>query len=189
MNRPLSFDADLVPIDAGAFTKGCRLIAKTIRVRADAQWDDEDFTLKFLSFVEEFPEVNGRQFLWCCERWIQAQTGDFLRFPTWRQLMVPLYRTEQGLANRSWGFRDDLPNPLLPTAQQKALLPERGRSLLPAPDPTNSQAYAVVGGGAPQLPPAEPRGLSSKKLTTKEWREHIERCKAEAARARDAAQP
>lgn len=166
-------------LDAASFTKGCRLIDKAIRTRADASWDPEDFTLKFASFSSEFPEVNSRQFLWCCECWIQAQGDGFLRFPSWKQLMAFLYRTENGLANRSWGPKPDLPPLAQFSADQRRLLPAAARSVLPPPDPANAEAYAVVGRGAvegPLLPEAPGRFLThaeASALTEELWQQHL----------------
>lgn len=166
-------------LDASFFVKGCSLIAKHLRTRADAGWDDDDFTLKYVSFSEAFPEVNDRQFLWCCERWIQSQRQDFLRFPAWNELMAPLYRCEEGLANRSWGPRQGLPQHLRFSPEQLQLLPQAVRSVLPPPDARNAEAYRITGrGGAPGplLPEELPKQLapgSETLLTDEEWASHL----------------
>ena len=160
-------------LDPEAFTRGCRMIERHIRTRADAAWSTEDFKLKFVSFGTDFPEVSTPQFLWACERWIQAATGEFLRFPTWRQLMVPLYRCQGGMPNRAWGFKEDLPRSLQPTRQQLAMLPP-GSNPIPPDGAENPAAYHLVAAGSDGqrlLPPADPvpRGLTPEK-----YREHLQ---------------
>ena len=144
-------------LDPKAFVKGCTLVANHIRTRADCKWDEEDWKLKYASFGDDFPEVSSIQFLWACERWIQIQgAGNFLRFPTWNELMAPLYRCENGLANRSWGPKEDLPKSVRFSTDQCLLMPTRPHSIAPAPDPQNAQAYEVVGLGAKYLPQLTP---------------------------------
>ncbi len=128
-------------LDPEAFTRGCRMIERHIRTRSEVTWSPEDFKLKFVSFNSEFPEINTSQFLWACERWIQKTDDEFLRFPTWRQLMVPLYRCENGIANRSWGPRPDLPRSVQFTAEQLDQLPPAVQSVEPYPDPIVARAY------------------------------------------------
>jgi hypothetical protein len=158
-------------LDPEAFTRGCRMIERHIRTRADATWSTEDFKLKFVSFSTDFPEVSTAQFLWACERWIQGATGEFLRFPTWQQLMVPLYRCSGGIPMRAWGFKEGLPRSLQPTQQQLALLPSRPTSLPPA-GADNSAAYSLFAAGK------EGRRLltaakASAGLTVQQWHEHL----------------
>ena len=158
-------------LDPAAFTRGCRMIERHIRTRADAAWSTEDFKLKFVSFSSDFPEVSTPQFLWACERWIQGATGEFLRFPTWQQLMVPLYRCSAGIPSRAWGFKESLPRSLQPTQQQLAMLPA-GLGPTPPNGAENPAAYSLVAAGAQQrlLPAAAPDSLS---LTPQQWDEHL----------------
>lgn len=160
-------------LDPETFTRGCRMIERHIRTRADAAWATEDFKLKFVSFGTDFPEVSTPQFLWACERWIQQATGEFLRFPTWQQLMVPLYRCQSGLPNRAWGFKEDLPRSLQPTRQQLALLPSGSGSTTPD-GAENPAAYHLVAAGSdsPRLLPAPVRHPQG--LTEETWREHLQ---------------
>lgn len=181
-------------LDAKFFVKGCALIAKHIRTRADASWDDDDFTLKYVSFSDAFPEVNDRQFLWCCERWIQSQRPqEFLRFPTWNELMAPLYRCEEGLANRSWGPREGLPQHLQFSPEQLQLLPRAVRSVLPPPDPRNTEAYRLTGRArapGPLLPEADPTLLApgaETLLTEEQWANHLQKLEERRAERRAAA--
>ena len=160
-------------LDPEAFTRGCRMIERHIRTRADAAWSTEDFKLKFVSFSSDFPEVSTPQFLWSCERWIQGATGEFLRFPTWRQLMAPLYRCDAGLPNRAWGFKEDLPRSLQPTRQQLAMLPP-GSGPSPPGDGENPAAYRLViadGNGQSLL---EPAGPVPRGLTPERYRQHLQ---------------
>jgi len=78
--------------------------------------------------------------MWAAEQWIQGLGPDtFKRYPTWKELTAPLYRTENGIANRSWGFRKELPPVHLPA---------------PA-DPQNGAAYLPFeSNGQPSLPSA-----------------------------------
>jgi hypothetical protein len=158
-------------LDPEAFTRGCRMIERHIRTRADAAWSTDDFKLKFVSFGTDFPEVSTPQFLWACERWIQGATGEFLRFPTWNKLMVPLYRCSDGIPMRAWGFKEDLPRSLQPTRQQLAMLPSRPPSLPPAgaEDPAAYSLVAAGSDGQRLLPAAE----ASRGLTAEQWRMHL----------------
>jgi hypothetical protein len=158
-------------LDPEAFTRGCRMIERHIRTRPDAAWDTEEFKLKFLSFSIDFPEVSTPQFLWACERWIQDATGEFLRFPTWQQLMVPLYRCQGGMPNRAWGFKADLPRYVQPTSQQLAMLPAVSGAIVPK-GAENPAAYhlAAAGNGQRLLPAHAPRRRG---LTPDEWEQHL----------------
>jgi len=160
-------------LEPEAFTRGCRMIERHIRIRADAVWSTEDFKLKFVSFSSDFPEVSTPQFLWACERWTQGATGEFLRFPTWSKLMVPLYRCQSGVPNRAWGFKEDLPRSLQPTRQQLAMLPS-GLALPPPDGAENPAAYSLVaaGGDGQRLLPA---GASdSQSLSRKDWIKYLQ---------------
>ena len=53
--------------------------------------------------------------------------------------MSPLYRCENGLANRNWGFKDELPQLVAPKPEQLAMLPappQKPTALPPAEQPT-----------------------------------------------------
>lgn len=146
-----------------AFFLGCDLIFAQLRLKEADRWSEGVALLKLASFTTAFPEVNDRQFLWACEQWCQGVTNGsgFRCFPPWVELVAPLYRRENGLANRSWGFNPNLPHALLPTAQQIAMLPRQRRSLVPTDDPAhdrwlppaNTTAWSTPGGITKQLPP------------------------------------
>jgi hypothetical protein len=159
------------------FEAVCSMVAAQLRIKESDRWGETITKLKFVSFSSEFPEVSTQQLLWSAEQWIQQTAGkDFLRYPTWRELLSPLYRCEGGLANRSWGFREELPNHLLPTAAQKALLPSRSRSTLGAPDPVNADAYRLVGAAAQSqklLPATEPQQFVARRLTVAEYEDYL----------------
>jgi hypothetical protein len=125
-----------------SFLSVAEMIAAQLRIKEADRWSAQICQLKYVSFLSEFPEVTDRQLLWSAEQWLQGTGGkDFLRYPTWRELMAPLYRSENGLANRTWGFRPDLPAMCKPTADQLRQLPGSPRSLAAAPDPHNAEAY------------------------------------------------
>lgn len=158
------------------------MLASFMRLKEADRWTPHICQLKFASFCSEFPEVNEKQFVWAAEQWLQS-TGlkDFLRYPTWRELMAPLYRSENGLANRSWGFRHDLPPMFLPTADQLALLPAAPRSMTAAPDPQNAAAYVPFETTElPALPPEHPKTG----LTPEKWADYLNYLAEEDARAK-----
>lgn len=127
-------------LQAKSFFVGCEVIFSHLRLKESDRWSETVALLKLASFTEAFPEVNDGQFLWACEQWVQgAIGGKFHNFPTWRELMAPLYRRENGLANRSWGFNPSLPPFLQPTAQQLLMLPKARESLLPCEDPSQER--------------------------------------------------
>ena len=168
-------------LDAETFLAGVEMIQQQLRIKRDDQWSTVVCTLKYTSFCSEFPEVQSHQFFWACERWIQMFSAkDFATFPTWQELMVPLYAAENGRANRSWGFKRDLPAYVAPTESQKALLPERPRSIAGAADPLNRDAYEVV-----ITPRSEPQhllpqgGLSENGLTAEQWAKYLRELEAE----------
>ena len=146
------------------------MIAGHLRMKEGDRWTPHVCRLKFHSFQSQFPEVNEAQLMWAAEMWIQSlNPAAFARFPTWRELMAPLYRTEGGLANRSWGFREDLPPFARPSAAQLAQLPPK-RSMLPPPDTGNPEAYVpfeVDRRELPLLPMAEAG------LTPRRWKQHL----------------
>lgn len=138
------------------FIAVCEMIASHLRIREADRWSQGGTAeLKYVSFRSQYPEVNDTQFLWCGEQWIQDCPAGFVRYPTWRELMVYLYRSEGGQANRSWGFRDDLPDFVAPTLEQRRMASGPLRPLLSAPDRTNTDAYVVIG----RAGEAERRGL------------------------------
>lgn len=154
------------------FLAVAEMVAAQLRIKDADRWSAHICQLKFVSFTTEFPEVSDAQFLWAAEQWLQS-TGDrdFIRYPTWRELMVPLYRSENGLANRSWGFRDNLPPMCQPGPQQLALLPRQARSIAASPDPNNAAAYVPF---ETQQHPVLPPGLDEAiGLSPRQWAEYL----------------
>lgn len=150
------------------------MVAAHLRVKDIDRWSPHVCRLKFHSFTTEFPEVNETQFMWAAEQWIQNCGPGFTRYPTWRELMAALYRTENGVANRSWGFRAELPAFLTPTAEQLAMLPARAMSIAAAADSTNAQAYVpFTATDHPLLPPAADE---LPMLTEQLWQEYLKHC-------------
>jgi hypothetical protein len=154
------------------FLAVAEMVASQLRIKEADRWSPQICQLKYVSFCSEFPEVSDAQFLWAAEQWLQTTGGrEFLRYPTWRELMVPLYRAENGLANRSWGFRPDLPTLCHPTDEQLRLLPAAPRSIALPPDPTNGDAYVpFMTEELPCLPPAADEGPG---LTPKKWADYL----------------
>ncbi|MEB3360684.1 MAG: hypothetical protein VKI42_01015 [Synechococcaceae cyanobacterium] len=154
------------------FLAVAQMVAGHLRLKEADRWSPHVCRLKYHSFSSEFPEVGDAQFMWAAEQWIQGTSPEaFHRFPTWAELMAPLYRTEAGRANRSWGPRPDLPPFVQFKPAQLSLLPAARQSLLNAPDQQNAAAYQVVGVGQLVLPEAgDPPGLSDE-----EWEAYLER--------------
>ena len=154
------------------FLAGVELIQQQLRIKRDDRWSETVCKLKFHSFQSEFPEVNDAQFFWACEQWVQTYSAkDFSRFPVWTELMTSLYAVENGKANRSWGFKRELPKFVAPTDDQKALLPGKPRSIAAAADPHNADAYVLFDTEALRwLPPAadEEKGISKE-----EWAQYL----------------
>ncbi len=172
---------DAEQLDVETFLAGAEMIQQQLRVKRDDQWSTTVCKLKFSSFRTEFPEVSSVQFFWACEQWIQQFSAkDFATFPTWQELMVPLYAVENGKANRSWGFKRDLPAYVAPTESQRAQLPERPRSIAGAADPLNRQAYEVVITPRPDPQHLLPEGgLSENGLTAQQWAQYLRDLEAE----------
>ncbi len=85
--------------------------------------------------------------------------------------MASLYRSENGLANRSWGFKEDLPRMCQPSAQQVQLLPAAPRSIASSPDPNNASAYVPFHVKATlALPPEQDLGPG---LTPTQWADYL----------------
>jgi hypothetical protein len=142
-----------VTLSIETFLAVAEMVAAQLRIKRDDRWSSVICELKFMSFCSEFPEVNDPQFLWSAEQWLQGTAEkEFLRYPTWKELMAPLYRCENGLARRDWGFKDDLPQMCLPTAAQQKLLP-------PPPGP-------------PSVAPLPPR-KTGPGLTAEVWEAHL----------------
>jgi len=168
-------------LDAETFLAGVEMIQQQLRIKRDDQWSTNVCKLKYTSFLSEFPEVSSVQFFWACEQWIQMFSAkDFATFPTWQELMIPLYAVENGKANRSWGFKRDLPAFIAPTPSQKAQLPSQPRSIAGAADPLNRDAYEVV-----ITPRTEPQhllpegGLTENGLTAEQWASYLRELEAE----------
>jgi len=154
------------------FLAVAEMVAGHLRIKEADRWSPHICKLKFHSFISEFPEVGEAQFMWAAEQWIQACGPGFTRYPTWKELLAPLYRTENGLANRSWGFRSDLPAFLAPTAEQLALLPATPASIAPAADPHNAAAYVpFTATDHPLLPPAPEEPPM---LTEEQWQAYLQ---------------
>lgn len=161
------------------FLAVAEMVAGHLRIKEADRWSPHICRLKFHSFTSEFPEVGEAQFMWAAEQWIQACGPGFTRYPTWKELLAPLYRTENGLANRSWGFRPDLPAFLWPTAEQLALLPAAPASIAPVPDPENPAAYVpFTATDHPMLPPASE---DSPMLTEEQWQAYLHSLRHETA--------
>lgn len=166
-------------LTAETFLAVAEMIAAQLRIKEADRWSAHICRLKFHSFTSEFPEINETQFMWAAEQWIQGLDGAFKRYPTWKELMAPLYRTENGMANRSWGFREELPPFCRPTASQLEMLPTTRRSLAAVPDEHNSQAYVPFeSSDHPLLPPVK----EDVPLTPKRWQDYLAWAKQEAAR-------
>lgn len=146
------------------FAACCEMIAGHLRIKEADRWSvGGTMDLKYQSFRAQYPEVTDIQFLWASEQWIQScpNSDRFMRYPTWGELMAFLYRCEGGQANRTWGFREDLPEFAAPSQWQIEQAARGRRSLLPPPDSLNTDAYRTVGRAAQRerlgLPPvAEP---------------------------------
>lgn len=162
------------------FLAVAEMIAAQLRIKEADRWSPHICRLKFHSFTSEFPEINEPQFMWAAEQWIQGlEPNTFKRYPTWKELMAPLYRTENGMANRSWGFREELPSFCRPIAAQLAMLPTAGRSLASVPDPHNSEAYVLfTSNEQPLLPPSK----EDCPLTPKRWQDYLQWAEEEARR-------
>lgn len=148
------------------------MVAGHLRLKEADRWSAHICKLKFHSFTDAFPEVNDPQLMWAAEQWVQALPAGFTRYPTWRELMAPLYRREGGLANRSWGPAEGLPSFVQFKPAQLALLPTEPRSMLPPPDIQNPDAYRWWAASQPALlrPADEPQGL-----TDEHWQRYLNR--------------
>lgn len=160
------------------FLAVAEMVAGHLRLKEADRWSAHVCRLKFHSFTSEFPEVNDAQFMWAAEQWIQALDDGFHRYPTWRELMAPLYRCEGRLANRSWGPRPELPGFVRFKPEQLALLPELPSSLLPPPDRHNADAYRVVPPpGWKLLPPVE--AAANQGISDEEWQAYLQKVREE----------
>jgi hypothetical protein len=167
------------------FLAVAEMIAAQLRIKEADRWSPHICRLKFHSFTSEFPEISEPQFMWAAEQWIQGlEPNSFKRYPTWKELMAPLYRTENGLANRSWGFRPELPAFCQPTTDQLALLPGTPSSVVAPPDPHNADAYVPFqASDHPLLPPTADE---SPALTPEKWADYINWVAQQEAQMADA---
>ena len=116
--------------------------------------------------------MNDAQFFWACEQWVQTHSSkEYARFPVWDELMTSLYAVENGKANRSWGFKRELPKFVVPTDEQKAMLPGKPRSIAGAADPHNSDAYVPFETEShPLLPPLVDNDQG---ISREEWAQYL----------------
>lgn len=174
--------AQLNSLTPETFLAVAEMIAAHLRIKEADRWSPHICRLKFHSFTSDFPEISETQFMWSAEQWIQAtEAAAFLRYPTWGELMAPLYRTENGRANRSWGPREELPGFVRFKPEQLAMLPTRPRSQVAPPDQGNIEAYRTVGRageaeakGLPLSPVKEVLALApSAGLSDEQWQEYL----------------
>jgi hypothetical protein len=174
----------MVALSPNTFLAGVEMIQQQLRIKREDRWSPEVCKLKFVSFQTEFPEVNDAQFFWTCEQWIQQRSvKDYATFPIWTDLMAPLYAVENGLANRSWGFKRELPQSLQPSDQQKAMLPAKTRSIAGAADPHNAAAYVPFEADGNLLLPSMME--EKRDLTKKEWANYLRQLAQEGSGTTD----
>jgi hypothetical protein len=155
------------PLTIDVFLTGAEMLFAHLRVREVDRWSTAVCKLKFASFKGSFPDPDREQFLWACEQWIQESAGkEFLKFPTWGELMAFLYGTEGGLANRSYGFKETLPAFLRPTPQQLAMLPTERQTL----KPHQGEAYRLLPAAGPLLLPSSSPAVG---LTDEQWEAYL----------------
>jgi hypothetical protein len=156
------------PLTIDVFLTGAEMLFAHMRVREGDRWSEAVCKLKFASFKGAFPEIDREQFLWACEQWVQESAGkEFLKFPAWAELMAFLYGTEGGLANRSYGFKVELPAFLRPTPQQLAMLPKERMTL----KPHQGEAYRLLPASGPLL---LPKHVPAAGLTDEQWQAYLE---------------
>lgn len=166
-----------------SFLAVAEMIAAQLRIKEADRWSPHICQLKFVSFCSEFPEVTDAQLLWAAEQWLQNTGGvEYLRYPTWRELMSPLYRCENGLANRSWGFKGFLPSHIQPTTTQIRMLPSKPQSLAAPPDTQNAAAYTRFD-SPHQVAMALPAAHPTEGLTPAKWADYLNYLAEEEARA------
>lgn len=157
------------PVSIETFLAVTEMVASQLRLKDADRWSAHICQLKFTSFVNEFPEVSDGQFLWASEQWLQSTNcREFLRYPSWKELMAPLYRTENGMANRSWGFKEELPPAVRPGRRQLELLPAMKRSIASAPDPANTAAYQPF-----HVEHTEPPLLTQSERPLRQWTNYL----------------
>jgi len=155
------------PLTIDEFLGGSEMVFSHLRVKEADRWSTSICKLKFASFKGSFPEIDREQFLWACEVWVQDSAGkEFLKFPTWAELMASLYGTEGGLANRSYGFKETLPAWLAPTPQQLAELPKERTTL----KPHQGEAYRLLPASGPLL---LPKATPARGLTDEQWAAYL----------------
>jgi hypothetical protein len=155
------------PLTIDTFLTGAEMLFAHMRTKEADRWSVDVCKLKFVSFWTAFPEIDREQFLWACEQWIQESAGrEFLKFPTWGELMASLYGTEGGLANRSYGFKAELPAFLRPTLEQLAMLPAERQTL----KPHMGEAYRLLPAAGPLL---LPKHVPAKGLTDAQWEAYL----------------
>lgn len=159
------------------FFAAAEMIHGHLRTKEADRWSPAVCRLKWHSFTSEFPEVSEAQFLWAAEQWVQSLGQGFTRFPTWKELMAVLYRTQNGVANRSWGFKPGLPPFLAPSPWQQELLPPP-TSLPASPDPINADAYVPF--QATSLPLLPPQQISGG-LSDEQWQQYLNQLNPDGA--------
>lgn len=139
----------MTPLTFADFLSGCEMVQNHLRIPPAQYWSADVCKLKFSSFQTSFPEASATHFWWACETWIQGVGQAFSRFPTWAELMSPLYKCQGDCPVRAWGFRDDLPTHLRPQPWQLKLLPAPSLAL-----PADSRPFVPA-------PPREGRAGST----------------------------
>lgn len=160
-------------MDSGAVTPEVALaqleaIEAFLRLPLAAQLTKEQRKMKLMLLQSSFPETSTAHLCWCVARWMEKVGSDgFARFPSWEEVLAPLYIELNGHPSRQAGYKPTLPSFLRPATWQLQALKfglqeesERNNPQLPAaadegsPLPAPQEEAAAFFAGNPDHPAA-----------------------------------
>lgn len=90
-----------------------------LRVPSAAQLTADQRKMKLVLLQSEFPETSTAHLCWCVAQWMErCGSEEFRRFPSWEEVLAPLYIELNGRPSRAAGYKKTLCPFLQPAAWQ-----------------------------------------------------------------------
>lgn len=95
------------------------IIEEYLRIPLASRMDGDQRQMKVVLILNSYPETSNAHLAWAVAQWMERPSGEFAKFPSWAEILSPLYkRTSSGMPVRGWGYSDSLPPFLKPAMWQ-----------------------------------------------------------------------